>query len=102
MTQERSDIKVPVWRKKVDSSIFEHKTTTIPNAFVKIWQLDMKFKDSGRKNNFLVMFHFKGNKKSFKGHIRKAINKRKSPAWLICFDDEVLALFQKYFSMTYF
>ncbi|EQC47542.1 GIY-YIG nuclease family protein [Bacteriovorax sp. Seq25_V] len=102
MTTERSDIKVPVWRKKVDASIFEHRTTTIPNAYVNIWVLKSRFKDPGKTKTSIVNIKFKNIKTEFKGYIRKSSKMRNNPAWLICFDDEVLKILQNLFPMTYF
>ena len=30
MRLERSDVEFPIWRKKVDKSLFEHNGTTVP------------------------------------------------------------------------
>jgi hypothetical protein len=30
MKVERSDVEFPIWRKKVDKSLFEHNGTTVP------------------------------------------------------------------------
>ena len=39
MKFERSDVEFPVWRKKVDKSLFEHNGTTIPEWACNIWRL---------------------------------------------------------------
>ena len=39
MKLERSDIEFPVWRKKVDKSLFEHNGTTVPEWACRMWTL---------------------------------------------------------------
>ena len=36
---ERSDIEYPLWRKKVDNSIFRSKGTTVPMWACRMWEL---------------------------------------------------------------
>jgi hypothetical protein len=51
MRLERSDIKFPLWRKKVDSSLFHKIETPIPNWLAKIWSIEKIFgKNTLRKN----------------------------------------------------
>ena len=40
---ERTDVEFPLWRKKVDNSIFRHGGTTGPNWAAKMWDLDHFF-----------------------------------------------------------
>ena len=37
MKYERSNVEFPIWRKKVDKSLFEHNGTTIPEWACKMW-----------------------------------------------------------------
>ena len=52
-----------MWRKKVDNSLFAHKTTLIPIAYVKQWKLKQYFP---RKKEF-VSINFQ--KKEYEGYI---------------------------------
>ena len=49
MTVERSDVKLPMWRKKVDSSLFEDDGTVIPIWVCKTWNIKQDFVKTGRK-----------------------------------------------------
>lgn len=40
MKLERSKVDYPLWRKKVDSSLFTYKGTTIPAWACKMWEID--------------------------------------------------------------
>ena len=44
MKTERSNINYPLWRKKVDSSMWGHNVTTIPNWACKMWDIDSLFR----------------------------------------------------------
>lgn len=51
MKLERSDIKFPLWRKKVDSNLFSKLHTPIPNWCVKFWNIKEVFgTNTSRKN----------------------------------------------------
>jgi hypothetical protein len=43
MKVERSDVDYPLWRKKVDSSLFRQNGTTIPQWTCKMWEIEQDF-----------------------------------------------------------
>ena len=43
MRNERTNVDFPLWRKKVDSSLFQHNGTLIPKWVCKAWNLDCTF-----------------------------------------------------------
>jgi len=49
MKVERTDVDFPLWRKKVDSSLFRYNGTTVPNWVCKVWRLDDVFQSVGGK-----------------------------------------------------
>lgn len=49
MKFERSNVDFPLWRKKVDSSLFAHKGTTIPSWTCTMWKIQESF--SGINND---------------------------------------------------
>ncbi|MCJ7443612.1 MAG: hypothetical protein MUO26_03630 [Methanotrichaceae archaeon] len=49
MKLERSDIEFPLWRKKVDKSLFEHNGTPTPNCACQMWGLIDTFGDYVKK-----------------------------------------------------
>jgi len=51
MKTERSDIKYPLWRKKVDTSLFTKLDTPIPNWLSKVWEIESVIgKNSSKKS----------------------------------------------------
>ena len=40
MKLERSDIKFPLWRKKVDVTLFKDPATQFPNWLCKVWEMN--------------------------------------------------------------
>jgi hypothetical protein len=40
---ERADVRFPLWRKKVDNSIFRDLGTTVPTWVCRNWQFDAQF-----------------------------------------------------------
>ena len=51
MKQERSKVDFPVWRKKVDGALFNHKGTTIPNWVCKMWDIEDVFSETASKKH---------------------------------------------------
>jgi len=51
MKLERKKVKFPLWRKKVDSSIFHYNMTPIPKWACNMWKIDICFKDCFSKTN---------------------------------------------------
>jgi hypothetical protein len=62
MKFERSDIKFPMWRKKVDSSLFNKAHTPIPNWCAAIWHIEQIFgtNTSRKQPGALVQMKFEG------------------------------------------
>ena len=44
MKFERSNVKHPLWRKKVDASLFNYKGTTIPTWACDMWGIQKQMK----------------------------------------------------------
>lgn len=51
MKTERSDVQFPLWRKKVDSSLFKYKGTTIPIWVCKMWNISKQFYHCNSKSD---------------------------------------------------
>jgi len=75
MKLERSDIKFPLWRKKVDSSLFSKAHSPIPNWCVRAWALEKTFgKNTYRRvpdSKVTVRFE----KKEYQGSVTFSHNK---------------------------
>ena len=101
MKLERSNVEFPLWRKKVDKSLFEHSGTTIPVWACEMWGLPDLFHDvsSKRDERSKVKVRYLG--KTYKGWVTTAKHGRSSPALRLWYQDE-LALKLKYiFLMSY-
>lgn len=72
MTDERKDIKFPMWRKKVDGSLFQHSMTAVPGwVNVDLWKTKSLFTGVKSKKNPLsevnIVLKNSGQKKNYKG-----------------------------------
>ena len=76
MKPERSKVEFPLWRKKVDKSLFEHSGTTVPAWACLIWGFPKLFSEvSSKKNprsNVVVVFQ----NKTFNGWVTFSKNSR--------------------------
>lgn len=101
MKRERSNIKFPMWRKKVDSSLFEYKFTPIPNFAVQMWNIPVQFhnvyykKDTKSK----IKIIFKGI--NYKGNVTITTKGRKSPLYRLHFDNNLVFELKLAFIMSY-
>lgn len=75
MKFERSDIKFPLWRKKVDSSLFNKAHTPIPNWCAKAWGIKKIFglNTSRKSEGAQVKIKFKG--KLYSARVTYSVNK---------------------------
>ena len=101
MKIERSKVEFPLWRKKVDSSLFEYKGTTIPTWACMMWGIQELFGQCTSKKNkdaeVLILFR----KKDYPGWVTIAREKRKTPAYRLWFDDELCLELKHKFLMSY-
>ena len=85
-----------MWRKKVDNSLFAHKTTLIPIAYVKQWKLKQHF--PGKKEFVSINFQ----KKEFEGYITATQPKdRPNEAHRLWISDNLLEELKKVYSMSH-
>ncbi len=101
MTIERNDIKHLMWRKKVDSSIFNGESV-IPMAFVKQWNLKSNFKDNGKNSSYWPV-KIKFGSKSYDGKVfyRPPTKARSSEQHKIIFQDDLIEDLKKAFLMSH-
>jgi hypothetical protein len=69
MKTERTDVEFPLWRKKVDSSLFRHNGTTVPKWACRMWNLESTFPGLKGKKDEQSAVTIKFNRKQFSGHI---------------------------------
>jgi len=79
MKLERSRVEFPLWRKKVDSSLFEYSGITIPTWACRIWKIQEIFGHcvSKKMEDSMVIVVFQGIQ--YSGHITVATQGRKTP-----------------------
>jgi hypothetical protein len=97
MKLERSDIKYPLWRKKVDKSFLERKETPIPNFLLEQWKISETFNETNsvKDPNSEIKVYFKKNK--FFGRILK----KKNGQWKFNFNTDLADFLKKTFVMSF-
>ena len=85
----------PLWRKKVDKSLFQHNGTTIPLWACQMWRLTEDFGDVSSRGDdrAVVTVSFAG--RNYRGWVTTARHGRKSPALRLWYEEE-LSLKLKY------
>lgn len=101
MKTERSDVDLPLWRKKVDSSVFRQNGTTIPQWACKMWGIQEDFSTcQSRKNpNSKVKVNF--NNKEYDGWVTIAPEGRKTPAYRLWYTPDLSYELEDAFLMSY-
>lgn len=101
MKLERSDVEFPLWRKKVDKSLFEHNGSTIPVWACQMWGLTEDFHDvsSKRDERAKVIVSFAGAQ--YEGWVTTAKHGRSSPALRLWFQEELSLKLKYTFLMSY-
>jgi hypothetical protein len=98
---ERSNVDFPLWRKKVDSSLFRYNGTTIPNWACKIWGIAIDFSDCNSKNNPLSKVQIKFSGQEYCGWVTVARKGRKTPAYRLWYTEELSDTLKDVFLMSF-
>lgn len=101
-TLERTKVAFPLWRKKIDNSIFRDAGTTIPNWVCKLWKFDEVFPGilSSKDSKTQVSVVFDGI--TYKGRVVSTHPKvRANRVYRFFFDDELLARLKETFLMSH-
>ena len=101
MTIERTDVKYPLWRKKVDSSLFAHLGTTIPNWVCRLWNIPGTFSECTSKKSTSSHVVITFEEKSYEGSVTAAQKGRSNPAYRLWYDEELLHRMKHTFLMSY-
>ena len=101
MQLERSNVEFPIWRKKVDKSLFEHNGTTIPEWACRMWSLPEIYgtvtsRKDPRSNATVI---YKGTQ--YDAWVTTAPHGRKSPAFRLWFDSVLSLALKRTFLMSY-
>lgn len=101
MKFERSNVDFPLWRKKVDKSLFDQNGTTIPVWACGMWDLPKLFHDvtsrKDERSNVKVQFQ----KKTYDGWVTTAKHDRSSPALRLWYEEDLSLKLKYIFLMSY-
>jgi len=100
MKLERSNVEFPLWRKKVDSSLFEHNGTTIPTWACTMWGIQKLFGNCISKNmdDAKVSIQFQGD--DYPGSVTVAKAGR-TPLYRLWYEDNLGMELKHHFLMSY-
>jgi hypothetical protein len=98
---ERSNVDFPLWRKKVDSSLFRYNGTTIPNWACKIWNIPEDFSKSRSRKDSASKVQVEFQKKKFDGWVTIASKGRKTPAYRLWYSDLLTYELKDVFLMSF-
>lgn len=101
MKFERSDIKFPLWRKKVDTVLLDRQHTPIPNWLSKVWHIGAMIgqKTSKKNSETAVVICFK--EKKYNGWITYAKYQQKDPLYKLFISKELSEKLKDSFIMSY-
>jgi hypothetical protein len=101
MKNERSNVEFPLWRKKVDKSLFEHRGTTIPTWACKMWGLPDLFRTVSSRKDKKAKTTIKFMDKAYVGYVTVAAQGRKTPAYRLWFEEDLQHRLKYTFLMSY-
>jgi hypothetical protein len=98
---ERTEVDFPLWRKKVDKSVFKEKSTPIPDWVSKIWNLDNYFNNitSTKVEKSKTKIIFEGN--DYSGNVVLKKRGRKKPIYRLFFNDLLVGELKNIFLMSH-
>jgi hypothetical protein len=98
---ERSDVEYPLWRKKVDSSLFRQNGTTIPHWACKMWEIEKDFSQCTSRNHPDSNIQIEFKDKQFKGWVTIAKEGRKTPAYRLWYQKQLSYELKDIFLMSF-
>lgn len=98
MKTERSDIEFPLWRKKVDATLFKDAATPIPKWLWKVWDIEELFSQSTSKDSLTSEVNMFFGKESFSGKVVLSSSKK---MYRLFFDRKLSDLLKDIFLMSY-
>jgi hypothetical protein len=98
---ERSDVDLPLWRKKVDSSLFRENGTTIPAWACTMWGIQQDFSNCRSKKDLAAQVKVIFKNKEFVGSVTIAPLGRKTPAYRLFYNPVLSYDLQNVFLMSF-
>lgn len=98
---ERTKVDFPLWRKKVDKSIFKEKSTPIPEWVSKIWNLNLYFHNivSIKEDKSKVLIQFEDS--TYDGNVVLKKRGKKKPIYRLFFSDALANKLKNVFLMSH-
>lgn len=87
MKLERSNVDYPLWRKKVDSSLFRYNGTTIPTWACETWKIAEDFSKCRSRRDPSSRVQVEFQKRMYEGWVTIATKGRKTPAYRLWYSD---------------
>ena len=101
MKLERSKVEFPLWRKKVDSSLFRHNGTTIPQWACTMWGIQKTFNSCISKRNKEAEVRVEFQNKEYKGWVTAAKQGRITPAYRLWYSPRLTFKIKDAFLMSF-
>jgi len=102
MKRERSHIAYPMWRKKVDKSLFEYNGTAIPNWVCKLWGIPELFKHASYKRSTSIDVTIKYINKKYDGWVKIVTYEQgRTTVYRLFFEEELSLKLKNVFLMSY-
>lgn len=101
MKTERSNVKFPLWRKKVDTSLFTKQDTPIPNWLSKVWEIQSIIGDNSSKKSEETKVTLILNKKQFLGSVLFTKKYGKETDYKLFFQPDFVEELKDSFIMSY-
>ncbi|MCL7987095.1 hypothetical protein M8998_03965 [Sphingobacterium sp. lm-10] len=101
MKTERSNIKFPLWRKKVDTSLFTKLDTPIPNWLSQVWEIESLIGYNSSKKSTETSVRLILNKKEFRGSVLYTKHYGKETNYKLFFSKDFAEELKDSFVMSY-
>lgn len=101
MRLERSDIKYPLWRKKVDSSLFTKLDTPIPNWLADVWSIKEQFGENTSKKEPKAQVQILFEKQTFVAWVAYAKYQSKDTKYKLFFSKAFIEKLKDVFIMSF-
>jgi len=101
MKLERSNIQYPLWRKKVDSSLFNKLDTPIPNWLAKVWSINEIFGEGTSRKDPEAEVRITLAKANYKGWVRYAKYQAKDTTYKLFLSKEFADKLKDVFIMSF-
>jgi len=101
MKLERSDVDHPLWRKKVDSSLFRQNGTTIPQWACKMWGIQEDFSSCISRKDPLSSVKVEFKEKEYDGWVTIAKEGRTTPAYRLWYSNQLSFELKDSFLMSF-